>query len=297
MKIFIDTADLDEIKAACSWGIIDGATTNPSLIKKAVDKRGGRVTMDEYIRKILETVPGPVSLEVIALQAEGMAEQAKMLYKRFSPYGQVVVKIPVNPHMDEKNRDYDGLRAIRHLSREGIPINATLVMTPEQALLAAKVGATYASPFAGRIDDRIREKMGLKRGVDFQKGDYFKPYPIQRITEGQAGGEEPSTSPVSGGGIRGRLVEGRHDSGVYSGVDLVRRILRAYRNYGYETQVIAASMRNPRQVREVAELGVHIATIPFPVIAGMLRHPKTEEGVRAFAADVVPAYEKLFKQK
>jgi len=279
MKIFIDTADLDEIKAACSWGIVDGATTNPSLIKEAMDKRGGRVTMDEYIREILETVPGPVSLEVIALQADGMVKQAKMLYKRFSPCGQVVVKIPVNPHINEETRDYDGLKAIRHLSREGIPTNATLVMTPEQALLAAKAGATYASPFAGRIDDRIRERMGLKRGVDFQKGDYFEPYPVQKIMEGQVGGE------------------GRHDSGVYSGVDLVRRILMIYQNYGYGTQVIAASMRNPRQVREVAELGVHIATIPFSVIAEMLRHPKTEEGVKAFAEDVVPAYRDLFRQK
>jgi len=130
LKIFIDSADIDEIKQACEWGIIDGATTNPSLIKKAVDKRGGKVTMEEYIREILKVVPGPVSLEVIAVRSDEMVKQAKLLYEKFSPYGEVVIKIPVNPSLGDDGLDFDGLKAIRRISKEGIPVNCTLVMTP-----------------------------------------------------------------------------------------------------------------------------------------------------------------------
>jgi len=301
MRIFIDSADLDEIREACSWGVVDGATTNPSLIKAAVDRRKGQIAMKEYIQAILRAVPGPVSLEVTALRADEMVAQAERLHGMFSPHGQPVIKIPVNPHVGESGDvpDYDGLRAIRRLSGEGIPTNATLVMTPEQALLAAKAGATYASPFAGRVDDLIRERRGLRVGVGFQKGDYFDPHPIRRIVEGQlgAGAGAPPTPRLPQWNRIGEFARGSHDNGVYGGVDLVRRILRIYRNYGYGTQVIAASMRNPRQVREVAELGVHVATVPFPVLAEMLRHPKTEDGVRAFTADTVPAYKELFEQK
>lgn len=299
MKIFIDTADLEEIKSACSWGIIDGATTNPSLIKKAIDKRGGRITMDDYVKEILETVPGPVSLEVIALKADGMVEQAETLYERFSTYGDVVIKIPINPRMDEGTLDFDGLKAMKRLSEEGIPTNATLIMTPEQALLAAKAGATYASPFAGRVDDYIREKLGMKMGVDFQKGDYFDSELMRRIVEKKLGRNIEEECPISklylNEGIETILSAGQ-DNGVCSGVDLVRRILTIYRNYGFETKVIAASMRNARQVREVAELGVDIATIPFDVIKEMVQHYKTLQGIKDFTADVVPAYEELFKQ-
>ncbi|MEM2262430.1 MAG: transaldolase family protein, partial [Ignisphaera sp.] len=132
MKIFIDTADIDEIREACSWGVVDGATTNPTLIKQAVEKRGGRVSMEDYIKEILKTVPGPVSLEVIALRAEEMVEQAKLLYEKFSPYGEVVIKIPINPSMGGDGLDFDGLKAVKTLSKMGIPTNVTLVMTPEQ---------------------------------------------------------------------------------------------------------------------------------------------------------------------
>ncbi|MEM0010147.1 MAG: transaldolase family protein, partial [Candidatus Bathyarchaeia archaeon] len=184
MKIFIDSADLEEIRKACEWGIIEGATTNPSLIKKAVEKMGGKISMEDYIKEILKTVPGPVSLEVIAVKAEEMIEQAEALYKKFSPYGEVVIKIPVNPSLSESDGlDFDGLKAIRRLSREGIPVNCTLVMSPEQAILAAKAGATYVSPFAGRIDDYIRVKMGMKIGVDFRKEDYFDPILLNKIVD------------------------------------------------------------------------------------------------------------------
>ncbi|MFQ6094566.1 MAG: transaldolase family protein [Candidatus Bathyarchaeia archaeon] len=297
MKIFIDTADIDEIREACSWGIVDGATTNPSLIKRAVDKRGGKVPLEEYIKEILKVVPGPVSLEVIALKASEMVDQARLLYNKFGSYGEVVVKIPINPSMGEDDLDFDGLKAIKRLSEEGIPTNATLIMSPEQALLAAKAGATYASPFAGRIDDYIRDRLGMKIGVDFQKRDYFD-YGLLRKASGkkleEAVGRCSSLSELYQNEDVRRLVDSAQDEGVLSGVDLVGRILRIYRNYGYKTQVIAASIRNARQVREVAELGVDIATLPFYVIKEMVQHYKTVEGIRRFTADVVPSYKEIF---
>jgi len=300
MKVFIDTADLDEIKSACSWGIIDGATTNPSLIKKAVDKRGAKIAMEEYIKEILRTVPGPVSLEVIALEADKMVSEARLLYEKFSPYGNVVIKIPVNPSLEEGTRDFDGIKAIKQLSHEGIPTNATLIMSPEQAILAAKAGATYASPFAGRIDDYIRGNLGMKIGVDFKKEDYFDYDLMRRIAEKKLEERFGSATQIS------KIYLDEHiktildlylDNGIRSGVDLVDKILKIYRNYGYETQVIAASIRNARQAREVAELGVHIVTMPFYVLKEMAQHYKTLEGIRDFTSDVVPAYEKIFKQE
>jgi transaldolase len=300
MKIFIDTAEIDEIKTAISWGIVDGATTNPSLIKKAVDKRQGKVTMEEYIKEIVKIVPGPVSLEVLGGTADEMIRQGKLLHRKFSPYGDVAIKIPVNPSMKEDDGlEFDGLKAIKKLSNEGIPINVTLIMTPEQALLAAKAGAAYASPFAGRIDDYIRTKMGLKIGVDFQKDSYFDFELLKKTTEEKTGDIIDSLASVPetyrSNEIR-KLLEIGQDNGVWGGVDLVARILRIYRNYGFETEVIAASIRNPRQAREVAELGVHIATLPFEVIQGMVTHYKTLEGMRNFTADIVPPYKDLFKQ-
>jgi len=300
VKIFIDTADIDEIKTACSWGIVDGATTNPSLIKAAVDRRGGKVSMEDYIRGILEVVPGPVSLEVIAVKAEEMVEQARFLHREFSAYGKVVVKIPINPSLGNNGLSFDGLKAIRQLSNEGIPTNATLIMTPEQALLAAKAGATYASPFAGRIDDYIRTNLGMKIGVNFRKEDYFASELLKRIMA-----EKVRENLRKSGSISDtyrdeelmNIIRVVQDNGVQSGVDLVGRILRIYRNYGYKTQVIAASIRNARQAREVAELGVDIATLPFYVLREMVQHHKTLEGMKNFIADVVPSYEKLFKQE
>jgi len=301
MKIFIDTAEIDEIKQAVLWGVIDGATTNPSLIKKAADKRGGKVTMEEYIKEIVKIVPGPVSLEVLGGTAEEMIEQGRLLYKKFSPYGEVAIKIPINPSMKENSDlDFEGLKAIKQLSSEDIPVNVTLIMTPEQALLAAKAGAAYASPFAGRIDDYIRGKMGMKRGVDFQKSDYFDYELLKRARENNLDKrikELNSVSEVYQNNAVRSLTEISVDNGVLSGVDLVAKILRIYRNYGFKTEVIAASIRNSRQVREVAELGVHIATLPFNVLREMVQHYKTVEGMKSFTADIVPQYREIFEQK
>lgn len=301
MKIFIDTAELAEIKQAISWGVVDGATTNPSLIKKAVDKRQGKVTMEEYIKEIVKIVPGPVSLEVLGGKAEDMIRQGRLLYKTFSPHGEVAIKIPVNPSIKEGDGlEFDGLKAIKHLSSEAIPINVTLIMTPEQALLVAKAGAAYASPFAGRIDDYVRSRMGMKLGVDFEKSSYFDFGLTRKIIERKINNNINSSSTMveaySNKEIQ-KLTATGQDNGVLSGVDLVAKILQIYRYYGFKTEVIAASIRNPRQAREVAELGVHIATLPFDVIQGMVSHYKTFEGMNRFTADIVPQYRDLFERK
>ena len=164
MKIFIDTANLQEIHEACSWGIIDGLKTNPSLIRKAVEADGtGQVDMGEHIKEICQAVPGPVSLEVVGLCTADMIDEAMVLYERFNPIHQnVVIKIPVNPNPgDRESADFDGLKAISELAKRSVPVNATLVMTPEQALLASKAGARYVSPFMGRVDDYGKQQQGL----------------------------------------------------------------------------------------------------------------------------------------
>jgi transaldolase len=297
MKIFIDTADLIEIEEANTWGIVDGITTNPSLIKKAVDRRAGKISMREYLIKMVQSVQGPVSLEVIAFKVEEMVKQAEALYREFNPYGNVVIKIPVNPAMDDTVIDFDGLKAIKRLYDVGIPVNATLIMTPEQALLAAKAGAAYASPFAGRIDDYIRAKFGIKRGIDYQKDEYFDSQLLQKIID-RILSKSVNISTVSETYIDPHLktlINSGHDNGIECGVDLIQKIVHMYKNFGYHTEVIAASLRNARQVREVAEAGVDIATIPFNVLEEMIQHAKTIEGVKAFTRDVVPAYKALFQ--
>jgi len=271
MKIFIDSADVDEIQQGYAWGVVDGVTTNPSLLKKAVEKRvktGERLDLKEYITRILEVAKGtPVSLEVTEFTADKMIEQAKRLYAVFNPVASnVYVKIPVNPAF--KNSDtthFDGIRAIRELTGAGIPVNTTLIFTPEQALLAAKAGAKFLSPFAGRIDDDLRGRSGMK----FDKSDYY---------------------PASGMTVDGRAVD---DNGVVSGVDLVEQCVEIVNIYGFEAEVLAASLRNPRQVREAALVGAHIATLPFGVIKDMLKHHKTYEGMELFTADIVPEYEEI----
>ncbi len=272
MEIFVDSADLEEIKKAEEYGVCSGVTTNPSLIKKAVDKlkgKGEKVNIESYINTICKTIGrnGSVSLEVVSLDATGMVKEAEHLYRKFNSVAEnVAIKIPISTSTKDDEEHYEGLKAISMLSKKGIPVNATLVMTPEQALLAAKSGAKYVSPFAGRIDDWIRKNLGMK----FEKGDYF---------------------PAEGIRKKGKLMD---DNGVVSGVDLVRKILEVFRKYDIQAKVIAASLRNYRQVREVAELGVHIATIPFNVIEEMIKHPKTFEGVVKFSEDVVPEYRGLF---
>jgi len=165
MNIFIDTADLAEIREACSWGVVDGLTTNPSLIRKAVDARQEEdLEIPKYIEDICRLVHGPVSLEVISLDADAMVSEAIALYERFNPPNQnVVIKIPVNTNNETDGApDFEGLKAIRRLAELAIPVNATLIMTPEQALLSAKAGARYVSPFMGRVDDFERSSAGTQ---------------------------------------------------------------------------------------------------------------------------------------
>ncbi len=300
MRIFVDTAELDEIKEANSWGILDGVTTNPSLIKKAVENRQD-VDMREYIGEICKTVAGPISLEVIGLTAEEMVEQGQFLYEEFNPVNDnVVVKIPVNTNSPESSGgDYEGLKALNELSERGIPTNATLIMKPEQALLAAKAGTQYVSPFAGRIDDFIRSKVGLTRGEDYPKSayhdsdwlrhsSYLHLKPQYEYLEGEDLDEVFSDDEVA------EVREKTSDAGVSSGAEAVASIKQIFSNYEFETEVLAASLRNSRQVREVAEAGADVATIPFQVLQEMLGHHKTEQGIIGFSEDVVAEYEGLF---
>ncbi len=301
MKIFVDTAELDEIKEANSWGILDGVTTNPSLIKQAVESRKN-VNMEGYIREICSTVDGPISLEVIGLTAGEMVRQAELLYEQFnSVNGNVVVKIPINTNSDgSSGDDYEGLKALKELSEKGIPTNTTLIMKPEQALLAAKAGTDYVSPFAGRIDDFIRTHVGLTRGRDYPKGkyhdsgwlkhaSYLNLKPRYEELEGEELSEIYSDDQVRG--VKDRVT----DHGIDSGAATVASIKRIFSNYEFDTQVLAASLRNSRQVREVAEAGADVATIPFQVMEEMVGHYKTEQGIVSFSEDVVEEYEEIFE--
>ncbi len=265
MEIFLDTAILDELKAGFATGVVDGITTNPSLMRKAAAAMGKGMTVGRYIGEILRIAGRhPVSLEVAGGTAEEMYAQGKALYARFAKKANhVVIKIPVNPTVKE-DLDLEGLKAVRKLAKEKIPVNVTLVFTPEQALLAAKAGAAYVSPFAGRIDDLIRKR----EGKGFGKSDYF---------------------PAEGAGA--------DDNGIVSGIDLVAQIVAVFRNYGIKAKVLAASLRNARQVREAALAGADIATVPFAVLQEMLRHEKTREGMAAFTKDLVPEYVALMGRK
>lgn len=209
MQIFLDSANLDEIREAAQWGTIDGVTTNPSLIAKE-----GKDFI-ETIHTICEIVDGPVSAEVVAPDVAGMLAEGRALA---SLHRNVVVKVPLT---------IDGLRACKALSNEGIRVNVTLCFQPAQALLAAKAGATYISPFMGRLDD---------------------------ISE--------------------------------DGTALIRSIVNMYRNYpNLKTQVLAASIRHPLHVVQVAEVGAHVGTMPFKVIKALYSHPLTDKGNVAFLKD------------
>lgn len=267
MKLFIDSADVGEITEFYSAGIADGVTTNPSLLKKALEKRKG-INLAKYIATILTIAKGtPVSLEVTKTSAKEMVHEGITLYKQFNKIARnVVIKIPINTATNGKEV-FEGIKAIKKLSDENIPTNATLIFTPEQALLAAKAGAVFVSPFAGRIDDLLRKKNKTK----FNKSDY---YPAEGKTKGK------------------QILE---ESGVVSGVDLVAQCVEVLRNYDFKTQVLAASLRNARQVREVALAGADIATINHAILGQMLIHKKTEEGVAKFTKDTVAEYAELIK--
>jgi transaldolase len=278
MKLFLDTANLEHIKEAVSWGIIDGVTTNPSLIRQAASamrNATGDIDMENYIKNIL-AIAGrtrPVSLEVAGLTDDEMFEQGMHLYESFNQVaGNVIIKIPVCTVSSRGGDDiFAGIKAISRLDDERVPVNATLVFTPEQALLAAKAGADYVSPFAGRVDDRIRQLAGMT----FAKSDYF---PLDGIRRGDS-----SECVIE-------------DYGLVSGIDLIENIATIFDQYEIETEIIAASIRNPIQVREAALAGADVATMPFEVIRGMVQHPGTAEGMDAFTADLVPEYLALFNK-
>lgn len=210
MKFFIDTAKVEDIRKANDMGVICGVTTNPSLIAKE-----GR-DFNEVIKEITTIVDGPISGEVKATteDAEGMIAEGREIA---AIHKNMVVKIPMT---------VEGLKAVRVLASEGIKTNVTLIFTANQALLAAEAGATYVSPFVGRLDD------------------------------------------IS-----------------VTGVDLIRTIADIFDIYGYETEIIAASVRNPIHVTDCALAGAHIATVPYSVIEQMTKHPLTDQGIEKFKQD------------
>ena len=208
MRIFIDTANLDHIREVNSWGILDGVTTNPSLIARE------GCDFKDRVNAICAIVDGPISAEAVSMDSEGMVREARELSKI---HKNVIVKIPMTA---------EGLKAVKVLSVEGIKTNVTLVFSANQALLAAKAGATYVSPFVGRLDD------------------------------------------IS-----------------HNGMDLVRDIVEIFTIYGFETQVIAASIRHPVHVTEAALAGAHVATVPYEVLKKMLKHNLTDEGIQKFLKD------------
>jgi len=208
MKIFIDTADLGEIRKAADLGIVDGVTTNPTLIAKS-----GR-DFKSVLHEILKLIPGPVSAEVVSTECAGMLAEAEVLS---AMHENVVIKLPLTP---------EGLKACRSLSSRGVRTNVTLCFQAGQALLAAKAGASYISPFIGRLDD---------------------------VSE--------------------------------DGMQLIRDIRKIYSNYGFTTEILAASIRHPRHVIESALAGAHVATMPWKTIEQLYAHPLTEKGLAAFLED------------
>lgn len=215
MKFFVDTANVDEIREIAELGVICGVTTNPSLIAKE-----GRV-FEEVIKEITSIVDGPISAEVVALDHEGMINEALELVKI---HKNIVIKIPMTA---------EGLKAVKVLSSKGIKTNVTLIFSPAQALLAAKAGASYVSPFVGRLNDIAS-----------------------------------------------------------NGVDLIADIATIFDIHGIETEIIAASVRGPQDVIDVAKSGAHIATVPYKVYLQMIKHPLTDAGIEKFMADWGKTYNK-----
>ena len=222
----------------------------------------------DNIKEILLIAKGtPVSLEVTAADYQGMVDQGKILFKKFNPIAKnVFIKIPVNPSFRSDDSIWmDGLKAINKLSDLKIPINCTLIFTPEQALMAAKAGARFVSPFEGREEDFIRKKNKIR----FKKQDYF---------------------PFEGIKRKGKRI---NDKGIISGYDLIYQIKTLFELHNINSEVLAASIRNPQQLREAGLAGADIVTAPFNVIKESLFHEKTSEGMRNFLADVEPEYKKL----
>ncbi len=208
MKFFIDSANIKEIKDGIALGMVDGVTTNPSLIAK--EQKG----FEEVVKEIIEVVDGPVSLEVVSTEVREMVREGEKLVKLGE---NAVIKVPITT---------EGLKATKIFADVGIKVNQTLIFSPIQALMAAKAGAAYVSPFVGRLDDVC------------------------------------------------------HD-----GMEIVEQIIAIYDNYGFETEVIVASVRHPRHVLEAALMGADITTIPFKVIEQLAKHPLTDKGIDMFLAD------------
>jgi transaldolase len=274
MKIFIDSADIEEIEKVKSIGILEGVTTNPLLIKSTVKKlkKGKKkVDLEAYLKKLLRVCKGiPVSLEVVGTSYDEIVKEGMLLYKKFNSVARnVYVKVPVNPCMEKVCAvGSDGIKAIRALSKKKVPVNCTLIFTPEQAVLAAKAGAKMVSPFVGREDDYIKETNRIKL-----KKDYFP----------------------AGGYKRGRKM--LDDKGIVSGVDLIKECVEIFKKQKIKSEILAASIRNRRQFREVALAGADIATMSFKVINSLLMHEKTAEGIRRFSKNIAPEYAKLLGRK
>jgi len=215
MRFFLDTANIEHIKEANEMGVICGVTTNPSLVAKE-----GR-DFNEVIKEITEIVDGPISGEVISEDAEGMIKEGREIA---AIHKNMIVKIPMTA---------EGLKATKVLSKEGIKTNVTLIFSATQALLAANAGATYVSPFLGRIDDISMD-----------------------------------------------------------GMELVRTIADIFAIHGIETEIIAASVRNPIHVIQAAQAGADISTIPYSLVLQMIKHPLTDQGLEKFKADWVAAFGK-----
>jgi transaldolase len=214
MKFFLDTANLDELKKGAAWGIVDGVTTNPTLIAKE------GVPIEDQVRKICDIIDGDISAEVVSTTSKEMIAEGRRLSKI---HKNIVVKVPLIP---------EGIVAVSALSKEGIRVNVTLCFNAAQAMLAAKAGAYIISPFIGRIDD-----IG------------------------------------------------------WPGMDLIDEIATIYANYGYKTQILAASIRGTLHVIDAAKAGAHIATMPFKVLEQLFHHPLTDKGLEQFLKDYNKAFE------
>ena len=216
MKFFVDTADVNEIRELNEIGLLDGVTTNPSLIMKS-----GR-DFTEVTKEICGIVDGPVSAEVTALDFDGMMKEAEVLLKIAE---NICIKVPLT---------IDGLRACKALTTAGYKVNVTLCFSANQALLAAKAGATFISPFIGRLDDMA---------ID--------------------------------------------------GMDLIAEIRQIYNNYGFQTEILAASIRTVNQVREAALIGADVATVPPATLKALVKHPLTDKGIESFLADWAKTGQKI----
>jgi len=303
MKIFIDTAKLYEIKEALKWGIVDGVTTNPSLIKVAVEekkKTGKKINMEEYIKEICCLVGknGSVSLEVLSLKSEKIVEEAQILFKKFNPIANnVAIKIPIDTFVNgNKIGHYEGLKAISMLSGMNIPINVTLIMTPEQALLAAKAGARYVSPFMARVDNRVREQLDINyMPEDYYDSELEKEIASFKFKKYLEKNHNKSIANLYEDKNIKDIVSSNSDKGVYGGLDLVEQIVKIFDNYNFRTEVLAASVRNKTQFREVAKVGADVITIPFFLFEEILQHPRTEIGLKTFCENIVEEYRELLK--